>query len=108
MLGVQAAIAESFERIHRSNLIGMGIIPLQFKNGENAENLGLTGTEKFSISGISGRIQPGQDVSVVATSKNGTTTAFFVRCRIDTHVEVDYHRNGGVLHTVLRRMLSEE
>lgn len=108
LLGVEAAIAESFERIHRSNLIGMGIIPLQFKNGENAENLGLTGTEKFNISGISGRIQPGQDVSVTAISENGAITEFSVRCRIDTQVEVDYHRNGGVLHTVLRRMLSEE
>ncbi len=108
LLGVEAAIAESFERIHRSNLIGMGIIPLQFKNGENAENLGLTGAEKFNISGISGRIQPGQDVSVTAISENGATTEFSVRCRIDTQVEVDYHRNGGVLHTVLRRMLSEE
>ena len=108
LLGVKAAIAVSFERIHRSNLIGMGVLPLQFKNGENAESIGLNGTETYNISGISGRIKPGQDVSIVAVKEDGSETKFSVRCRIDTEVEVDYHRNGGVLHTVLKRMLEEK
>lgn len=108
LLGVKAAIAVSFERIHRSNLIGMGVLPLQFKNGENAESIGLNGTETYNISGISGRIKAGQDVSIVAVKEDGSETKFSVRCRIDTEVEVDYHRNGGVLHTVLKRMLEEK
>ncbi|MCL0031924.1 aconitate hydratase AcnA [Dehalococcoidia bacterium] len=108
LLGVKAAIAESFERIHRSNLIGMGVLPLQFKNGENVESIGLNGTETYSITGISGRIKPGQDVNIVAVKEDGSETKFSLRCRIDTEVEVDYHRNGGVLHTVLKRMLEEK
>ena len=108
LLGVKAAIAESFERIHRSNLIGMGVLPLQFKNGENAESIGLNGTETYNITGISGRIKPGQDVNIVAVKEDGSETKFSLRCRIDTEVEVDYHRNGGVLHTVLKRMLEEK
>ena len=108
LLGVKAAIAVSFERIHRSNLIGMGVLPLQFKSGDNAESIGLNGTETYNISGISGRIKPGQDVSIVAVKENGSEIKFSVRCRIDTEVEVDYHRNGGVLHTVLKRMLEEK
>ena len=108
LLGGKAAIAVSFERIHRSNLIGMGVLPLQFKSGDNAESIGLNGTETYNISGISGRIKPGQDVSIVAVKENGSEIKFSVRCRIDTEVEVDYHRNGGVLHTVLKRMLEEK
>ena len=107
LLGVRAALAESFERIHRSNLIGMGLLPLQFKPGENAASLGLTGRETFDVTGIAGGITPGQDVQIHAVGDDGSSVDFAVTCRIDTQVEVDYHRNGGVLHTVLRRMLRE-
>ncbi len=107
LLGVRAALAESFERIHRSNLIGMGVLPLQFKPGESAASLGLTGRETFDVTGIAGGITPGQDVQIHAVGDDGSSMDFAVTCRIDTHVEVDYHRNGGVLHTVLRRMLRE-
>ena len=107
LLGVRAVIAESFERIHRSNLIGMGLLPLQFKPGESADSLGLTGREVFDVTGIAGGITPGQDVSIRASRDDGSSVDFSVTCRIDNPVEVDYHRNGGVLHTVLRRMLRE-
>jgi aconitate hydratase len=107
LLGVHAVLAESFERIHRSNLIGMGLLPLQFKPGESADSLGLTGREVFDVTGIAGGITPGQDVSIRASRDDGSSVDFSVTCRIDNPVEVDYHRNGGVLHTVLRRMLRE-
>jgi aconitate hydratase len=107
LLGVKAALAESYERIHRSNLIGMGVLPLQFKPGDGAVSLGLTGRETFDITGIAGSIKPGQDVQIHAAREDGSSLDFAVTCRIDTQVEVDYHRNGGVLHTVLRRMLRE-
>ncbi len=107
LLGVHAVISESFERIHRSNLIGMGVLPLQFKPGESADSLGLSGRETFDLTGIAGRITPGQDVQIHASREDGSSVDFSVTCRIDNPVEVDYHRNGGVLHTVLRRMLSE-
>ena len=103
LLGVKAVIAESYERIHRSNLIGMGVLPLEFKSGDTAESLGLTGKETFSIA-VDDGVQPLQDIDVTATSDDGKTTAFKVRARIDTPVEVDYYRNGGILHTVLRRL----
>ena len=107
LLGVHAVISESFERIHRSNLIGMGVLPLEFKPGESADSLGLSGRETFDLTGIAGRITPGQDVQIHASREDGSSVDFSVTCRIDNPVEVDYHRNGGVLHTVLRRMLSE-
>ena len=107
LLGVKAAIAESYERIHRSNLIGMGVLPLQFKPGDSAASLGLTGRETFDISGITEGLKPGQDVHVRAVREDGSVLEFSVLSRIDTQVEVDYYRNGGVLHTVLRRMLRE-
>ncbi|MDP6102244.1 MAG: aconitate hydratase, partial [Dehalococcoidia bacterium] len=107
LLGVKAALAESYERIHRSNLIGMGVLPLQFKPGDGAVSLGLTGRETFDITGIAGSIKPGQDVQIHAAREDGSSLDFAVTCRIDTQVEVDYYRNGGVLHTVLRRMLRE-
>ena len=105
LLGVKAAIAESYERIHRSNLIGMGVLPLQFKPGDSAASLGLTGRETFDITGITDGLKPGQDVQVRAVREDGSALDFDVLSRIDTQVEVDYYRNGGVLHTVLRRML---
>jgi aconitate hydratase len=105
LLGVRAVIAESFERIHRSNLVGMGVLPLQFKEGENALLLGLTGRETYSIAGITDNIHPGQEITVTATGPDGSTKTFNVICRLDTLVEVNYYRNGGILQTVLRNLL---
>ena len=107
LLGVRAALAESYERIHRSNLIGMGLLPLQVKPGDSAPSLGLTGRETFDITGITGGLKPRQDIHIHATREDGSSLDFDVTCRIDTQVEVDYYRNGGVLHTVLRRLLRE-
>lgn len=107
LLGAKATIVESYERIHRSNLIGMGVLPLQFKKGQNAASLGLTGREIFEITGIADNFIPGQDVKVQAIRDDNTSVDFTVTSRIDTQVELDYYRNGGVLHTVLRRMLRE-
>ena len=101
--GVKAAIAESYERIHRSNLIGMGILPLQFSPGEGRHALGLTGEEVYDVEGLDDDLQPGQVLEVVAKSTAGEKR-FAVICRIDTPVEINYYRNGGILHTVLRRM----
>jgi aconitate hydratase len=107
LLGVEAVIAESYERIHRSNLIGMGVLPLQFQEGDSIDSLGLTGKETFSIAGLSNDMQPGSKVRVTATSDDGETTTFEAISRLDTAVEVDYYRNGGILHTVLRNMVRE-
>ncbi len=103
LLGVRAAIAESFERIHRSNLVGMGVLPLQFRDGENAESLGLDGSETFTITGVAG-IQPRQDVEVQVAREDGSAMTFTARCRIDTYNELEYFRSGGILHYVLRRL----
>ena len=103
LLGVRCVIAKSYERIHRSNLIGMGVLPLQFKAGEGADELGLTGHETFDIPVTDG-LEPLQDITVTATAADGTTTRFTCTVRVDTPVEVDYLRNGGILHTVLRRL----
>ncbi len=107
LLGVKAAIAESYERIHRSNLIGMGILPLQFSDGENLESHGLTGRERFDILGIDDSLQPKQALTVLAIADDGTETRFTVQCRIDTPVEVDYYRHGGILQYVLRQLLDD-
>jgi aconitate hydratase len=103
LLGVKAVIAESYERIHRSNLVGMGVLPLEFAPGENAETLGLDGTEAFDIA-IDDTLQPMQKVEVTATAGDGTVTRFTATARVDTPIEVEYYRNGGILHTVLRHM----
>ncbi len=103
LLGVRAVIAESYERIHRSNLIGMGVLPLQFKAGESAASLGLTGHETFDIAYDDG-LQPLSHLTVTATAADGKVTTFEALARVDTPVEVEYLRNGGVLHTVLRRL----
>ena len=103
LLGVKAVIAESFERIHRSNLVGMGVLPLCYQNGQTADALGLDGTETFNIA-IDDHAKPRQDITVTATKADGTKVTFTTTCRIDTPVEVDYYRNGGILHTVLRNM----
>ena len=103
--GVKAVIAESFERIHRSNLVGMGILPLQYKGGDTADSLGLDGRETYSVTGVSDGLAPHADLEVKATTDDGGEVSFTVECRIDSDVEVDYYRNGGVLQMVLRRML---
>ena len=105
LLGVKAVIAESYERIHRSNLVGMGVLPLQFKDGASADSLGLTGLETISIDGINDDMGPGQTLVVRARSATGAVTEFPVDSRIDTPVELDYYRHGGILNTVLRSML---
>ncbi|HEY6663006.1 MAG TPA: aconitate hydratase AcnA, partial [Sphingomicrobium sp.] len=105
LLGVRTVIAESFERIHRSNLVGMGVLPLQFRDGETAEKLGLDGSERFTITGVAG-IEPRQDVMVSVTKADGSASSFTARCRIDTYNELEYFRSGGILHYVLRRLAS--
>ena len=107
LLGVRAAIAQSYERIHRSNLIGMGILPLEYPSGESAASLGLTGEESFDISGVEGGVQPGQEIAVRAVAADGAETSFTARCRIDTPVEAEYYRHGGILQYVLRGLLEE-
>ena len=103
LLGIKAVIAESFERIHRSNLIGMGVLPVQYANGESAESLGLTGHETYDVLGLA-ELAPGAKLTVRATSDDGETKEFEVTARVDSPVEVEYLRNGGILHTVLRQL----
>jgi aconitate hydratase len=105
LLGIKAAIAESYERIHRSNLIGMGIVPLQFQPGESLKSHSLTGFEKYEIMGISSGLKLRQELTVTATSNEGKTKEFKVICRIDTPAELDYYRHGGILEYVLRQLL---
>ena len=108
LLGIRAVIAESFERIHRSNLVGMGVLPLQFKEGDSIESLGLTGKEVFSILGLHDEMEPRDIVRVRAERDNGSVLTFETITRIDTPIEVEYYRNGGILHTVLRNLLKEK
>ena len=105
--GVRAVIAESYERIHRSNLLGMGILPLQFRAGETAESLGLTGREAYSIRGIASGLAPGQEITVEARSEAGDAMRFQALVRLDGPVDVEYYRQGGVLQTVLRRLAAD-
>jgi aconitate hydratase len=100
LLGVKVVIAESYERIHRSNLVQMGVLPLQYKEGVTADSLGLDGTEHYDVA-VDDSVQARQEIQVVATKTDGTVIEFTTDCRIDTPVEVDYYRNGGILHTVL-------
>jgi aconitate hydratase len=102
LLGVKAVIAESFERIHRSNLIGMGVLPLQYQDGQNASSLGLTGKERFEIVGLNQGAA--KTVTVIATADDGRKTEFEARLRIDTPKELDYYQHGGILHYVLRQL----
>ena len=104
---MRAVIAQSFERIHRSNLIGMGVLPLVFKDGESAESLGLDGTELFDIPGVSTSVEPSSTVTVSATSKDGKVTKFEALLRIDTAIENEYYRHGGLLPYVLRQMIQQ-
>ena len=105
LLGVRAVIAQSYERIHRSNLVGMGVLPLQFQNGESWQSLGLTGEEVFDIQFDMKSLKPAQTLAVTAKKADGTEITFNTTVRIDTPVEIEYYRNGGILQTVLRKLL---
>ncbi|MFH0881385.1 MAG: aconitate hydratase AcnA [bacterium] len=105
MLGVKAVIAQSFERIHRSNLVGMGILPLIFKGNDNFSSLGITGEETYNLRGLSDDLKPGQDVTLEIVGEDGKVCTVALTARLDSAVEVEYYRNGGILHTVLRQML---
>jgi len=105
LLGIRAALAESYERIHRSNLVGMGVLPLQFKEGDNAASLRLTGQEVFDIAGLDDGISPRSEVTLTATSPDGSRRSFQAVARLDSIIEVNYYRNGGILPTVLRSLL---
>jgi aconitate hydratase len=107
LLGVVAVIAESYERIHRSNLIGMGVLPLQFQEGEGAEALGLVGREVFNIIGLEQSIESGLDVRIEGRREDGSEITFKARLRLDTPFEIDYYRHGGILHSVLREMINQ-
>ena len=102
LLGVKAVVATSFERIHRSNLVGMGVLPLQFKNGETHKSLGLSGEEEYAVLGLTDNLKAGQDVILRADDREITVT-----CRLDTLVELEFYKNGGILHTVLRNFMRE-
>ena len=106
LLGVRATIVESYERIHRSNLIGMGVLPLQFAAGDTRQTLGLGSDDSFTIKGLAD-LTPGQDVEVEVTRANGDTFTFTAKCRIDTANEMEYYRNGGILHYVLRKLAAD-
>jgi aconitate hydratase len=105
-LGVRAVIAESFERIHRSNLVGMGVLPCQFKENTDATSLGLDGTEVFDVIGIENGLKPRQDLTLVIRRLNGSVEEFPITLRIDTAVEIDYYKHGGILPYVLRQILA--
>ena len=107
LLGVKAVIAQSFERIHRSNLVGMGVLPLQFKEGTTAQSLHLDGTESFDIIGLDSAIKPQQDLTLKITRKDSSSQSVPVRCRIDTPIEIDYYQHGGILPFVLRQLMAE-
>jgi len=106
LLGVRAVLVEAFERIHRSNLVGMGVLPLEYIRGQNAESLGITGHERFDIPGIAAGPRPRQELDITATADDGKVTRFKATLRIDTEVEVRYYQNGGILQTVLRDMVA--
>jgi aconitate hydratase len=105
LLGVKAVVAQSFERIHRSNLVGMGVLPLQFKEGTSARTLNLDGTETYDVLGLGPSLKPQQDLSLRITRANGRAETIPVRCRIDTPIEIDYYRHGGILPYVLRQLV---
>jgi aconitate hydratase len=107
LLGVKAVVAQSFERIHRSNLVGMGVLPLQFKEGTTAQTLKLDGTETYDIVGLDANIKPQQDLTLKITRKDGKIENVSVRCRIDTPIEIDYYQHGGILPFVLRQLVAK-
>jgi aconitate hydratase len=106
LLGVKAVVAQSFERIHRSNLVGMGVLPLQFKDGTTAQSLKLDGHEVYDIVGLDGSLKPQQDLILKITRRDGAVENVPVRCRIDTPIEIDYYQHGGILPYVLRQLIA--
>ncbi|MEP6664111.1 MAG: aconitate hydratase, partial [Verrucomicrobiota bacterium] len=106
LLGVKVVVAQSFERIHRSNLVGMGVLPLQFKEGVSAQSLNLDGSETYDVIGLDSKIRPQQDLTLLITRDQGKTEAVVVTCRIDTPIEIDYYQHGGILPFVLRQLVS--
>jgi aconitate hydratase len=107
LLGVKAVIAESFERIHRSNLVGMGVLPLTFKNGETRASLKLDGSEVVTLEGLAAGLRPHMDVACTIKRADGSETRTSLLCRLDTGDEVEYYRHGGILHYVLRSLLAQ-
>jgi aconitate hydratase len=107
LLGVKVVVAQSFERIHRSNLVGMGVLPLQFKEGTTAQSLKLDGTETYDIVGLDANIKPQQDLTLKITRQDGSVENVSVRCRIDTPIEIDYYQHGGILPYVLRQLVAK-
>ena len=107
LLGVKVVVAQSFERIHRSNLVGMGVLPLQFKDGTTAQTLQLDGTESYDVVGLDETIKPQQDLTLKITRKSGAVENVVVRCRIDTPIEIDYYQHGGILPYVLRQIVAQ-
>jgi aconitate hydratase len=107
LLGVKAVIAQSFERIHRSNLVGMGVLPLQFKEGTTAQTLKLDGSELYDVVGLGPDLKPQQDLTLRITRTVGTPQEIAVKCRIDTPIEIDYYQHGGILPYVLRQLVSQ-
>jgi aconitate hydratase len=107
LLGIRAVIAESYERIHRSNLVGMGVAPMQFLEGESYKTLGLTGLETFDIPALDDTIKPAQRLTITATAADGTSKTFDVLCRLDSQIEIDYYRNKGILQYMLRQFLTK-
>jgi aconitate hydratase len=106
LLGVRAVVAQSFERIHRSNLVGMGVLPLQFKEGTTAASLELNGSETYDVLGLGAALKPQQDLKLRITRKGGEALDVPVRCRIDTPIEIEYYQHGGILPYVLRQIIS--
>jgi aconitate hydratase len=104
LLGVKVVVARSFERIHRSNLVGMGVLPLQFKEGVSAQTLKLDGTETYDVLGLDNNLKPQQDLTLRITRTGGQSEDIAVRCRIDTPIEIDYYQHGGILPYVLRQL----
>jgi aconitate hydratase len=107
LLGVKAVVAQSFERIHRSNLVGMGVLPCQFKEGTSAQTLRLEGNETFDLTGLEGEVQPSQDVSLVIHRKDGRSEQLPLILRIDTPIEIEYYQHGGILPFVLRQLITK-
>ena len=107
LLGIKAVLAESYERIHRSNLVGMGVLPLQYKNGETADKLGLSGREIFTVTGITSDIKPLKEIQITTKNEQGKVKIFQVIARLDSLIEIEYYRHGGILQYVLRQFLDK-
>ncbi len=107
LLGVKAVVAQSFERIHRSNLVGMGVLPLQFKEGVTAQTLKLDGSETYDVLGLGAGLKPQQELTLRITRTNGAADSVQVVCRIDTPIEIEYYQHGGILPYVLRQLLTQ-